>query len=85
MRITPMLFLPLLLAACGESNAPKAVGNGPGVLVVDHFFEVPRNPAPGYQRDGAIVQAVNTNSHAPPSKPAAKAPFLLCRKAFKRP
>ena len=62
MRITLTLLLPLILVACGESETRRAAGTGSGILVVDHFIEVPRDPAPGYYPDGAMVQEVTGNA-----------------------
>jgi hypothetical protein len=55
-RTLASLCCSLLLAACG--GPLPAVPAGLGIAVEDHFFEVPRTPAPGYRRDGALFAAV---------------------------
>jgi hypothetical protein len=55
-RILATFLSVAILGACADRDEVTWDGAAGAIRLVDHWIEVPRNPAPGYHRDGAMVE-----------------------------
>jgi hypothetical protein len=57
MRVIPLLLA--LVAGCATANRDDPAAH---IEVQQHFYEVPRIPHPGYQRDGVVITRLGGES-----------------------